>query len=491
MPENQGTQVNKNIAQELLGELAHGTHNAHFEVRGDGIYRGDRLIIPIVIEYVNVIDDVGGPRYVVRFKVTAPPMELTCDGDLDEVYECVKSHVYVLESHIARNALMYALFKWTREHDSPEQPQTKVAAMDAFRELVNKILSTAQQVYARLKPSSIEAPGSPHELFNIIQAHPAVLEVIQTVAYGSKVTIDGMLCIPIETLKNKGINVDELPMVDYQELTEVMKSGEFWDTLRQLNINANTTDAQQLSRLLRPSIHQHVNANDRVTKAIKALTGGTPIKRKVKTPQGRVLWAVCTTPPEAIDNDQQNNGGSNGSENGSEARTETHSDKALVTASSATVGATVPATVGSTVNQGESTGQGDTQRSRVFKGQVSLRAFMPQEGSKQASKQVNSKPVEGGVDVSEILRPEVVLKPINDPEALRRAVREFFEPWIIEEPDPRWLRVKRKYTMKLVEAVDKAKSIEELNEMIARIEAEESQELAQLEKELKKQNAKH
>jgi hypothetical protein len=45
--------------------------------------------------------------------------------------------------------------------------------------------------------------------------------------------------------------------------------------------------------------------------------------------------------------------------------------------------------------------------------------------------------------------------------------------------------------MKLVEAVDKAKSIEELNEMIARIEAEESQELAQLEKELKKQNAKH
>jgi hypothetical protein len=356
MPENQGTQVNKNIAQELLGELAHGTHNAHFEVRGDGIYRGDRLIIPIVVEYVNVIDDVGGPRYVVRFKVTAPPLELTCDGDLDEVYECVKSHVYVLESHVARNALMYALFKWTREHDSPEQPQTKVAAMDAFRELVNKILSTAQQVYARLKPSNIEAPGSPYELFNIIQAHPAVLEVIQTVAYGSKVTIDGMLCIPIETLKNKGINVDELPMVDYQELTEVMKSGEFWDTLRQLNINTNTTDAQQLSRLLRPSIHQHVNANDRVTKAIKALTGEAPVRRKVKTPQGRVLWAVCTTPPEAIDNDQQNNG--------SETRTETHSDKALVAVSSATVGATVPATVGSTVNQGESTGQGDTQRSR-------------------------------------------------------------------------------------------------------------------------------
>jgi predicted DNA-binding transcriptional regulator len=45
--------------------------------------------------------------------------------------------------------------------------------------------------------------------------------------------------------------------------------------------------------------------------------------------------------------------------------------------------------------------------------------------------------------------------------------------------------------MKLVEAVDKAKSIEELNEMIARIEEEESKELAQLEKELKKQNAKH
>ncbi|MFP3240832.1 MAG: hypothetical protein RXQ94_06830 [Caldivirga sp.] len=122
------------------------------------------------------------------------------------------------------------------------------------------------------------------------------------------------------------------------------------------------------------------------------------------------------------------------------------------------------------------------------KGQVSLKAFMPQGESRQASKQVNSKPVEGGVDVSEILRPEVVLKPINDPEALRRAVREFFEPWIIEEPDPRWLRVKRKYTMKLVEAVDKAKSIEELNEMIARIEAEESQELAQLEQELHRQS---
>ncbi|MFP3241008.1 MAG: hypothetical protein RXQ94_07740, partial [Caldivirga sp.] len=75
------------------------------------------------------------------------------------------------------------------------------------------------------------------------------------------------------------------------------------------------------------------------------------------------------------------------------------------------------------------------------KGQVSLKAFMPQEESKQAPRQA-----EGGVDVSEILRPEVVLKPINDPEALRRAVREFFEPWIIEEPDPRWLRVKRKYT---------------------------------------------
>jgi hypothetical protein len=136
-------------------------------------------------------------------------------------------------------------------------------------------------------------------------------------------------------------------------------------------------------------------------------------------------------------------------------------------------------------------GQGGAPQNQVFKGQLSLRAFMPQEGSKQASKQAENKSAGGGVDVSEILRPEVVLKPINDPEALRRAVREFFEPWIIEEPDPRWLRVKRKYTMKLVEAVDKAKSIEELNEMIARIEAEERQELAQLEKELKKQNAKH
>jgi hypothetical protein len=131
-------------------------------------------------------------------------------------------------------------------------------------------------------------------------------------------------------------------------------------------------------------------------------------------------------------------------------------------------------------------GQGGAPQNWVFKGQLSLRAFMPQGESRQASKQVNSKPAEGGVDVSEILRPEVVLKPINDPEALRRAVREFFEPWIIEEPDPRWLRVKRKYTMKLVEAVDKAKSIEELNEMIARIEEEESQELAQLEQELKR-----
>jgi hypothetical protein len=122
------------------------------------------------------------------------------------------------------------------------------------------------------------------------------------------------------------------------------------------------------------------------------------------------------------------------------------------------------------------------------KGQVSLKAFMPQEESRQASRQAGGKPAGGGVDVSEILRPEVVLKPINDPETLRRAVREFFEPWIIEEPDPRWLRVKRKYTMKLVEAVDKAKSIEELNEMIARIEAEESQELAQLEQELHRQS---
>ncbi|MFP3316068.1 MAG: hypothetical protein RXN91_06980 [Caldivirga sp.] len=146
-----------------------------------------------------------------------------------------------------------------------------------------------------------------------------------------------------------------------------------------------------------------------------------------------------------------------------------------------------------------SMGQGNAQHQQSqaptqvheAKGQLSLKAFMPQEGSKQASKQTENKSAGGGVDVSEILRPEVVLKPINDPEALRRAVREFFEPWIIEEPDPRWLRVKRKYTMKLVEAVDKARSIEELNEMIARIEEEESKELAQLEKELKKQNAKH
>jgi len=141
-----------------------------------------------------------------------------------------------------------------------------------------------------------------------------------------------------------------------------------------------------------------------------------------------------------------------------------------------------------------SVGQGNAQQSQALtqvheaKGQVSLKAFMPQGESRQASKQTENKSAkDGGVDVSEILRPEVVLKPINDPEALRRAVREFFEPWIIEEPDPRWLRVKRKYTMKLVEAVDKAKSIEELNEMIARIEEEESKELAQLEKELKKQ----
>ncbi|MFP3241192.1 MAG: hypothetical protein RXQ94_08675 [Caldivirga sp.] len=141
-----------------------------------------------------------------------------------------------------------------------------------------------------------------------------------------------------------------------------------------------------------------------------------------------------------------------------------------------------------------SMGQGNAQHQQSqaltqvheAKGQVSLKSFMPQEGSRQASRQVGGKPAGGGVDVSEILRPEVVLKPINDPEALRRAVREFFEPWIIEEPDPRWLRVKRKYTMKLVEAVDKAKSIEELNEMIARIEEEESQELAQLEQELGK-----
>jgi len=36
-------------------------------------------------------------------------------------------------------------------------------------------------------------------------------------------------------------------------------------------------------------------------------------------------------------------------------------------------------------------GQGGAPQNQVFKGQVSLKAFMPQEGSKQASKQVNSK----------------------------------------------------------------------------------------------------
>jgi ribosomal protein S7 len=302
----QGTDLTK----EFLKEMVKRSSAQNFEIRDDGIYRGDKMIMPVVVEDVQVIDDVDGIRYIVRLRSTVPPKELTCVGDLDDVYECVKSQVPVLNSHIARNALMHAIYIWLDKHGTRQAEP--VTAMDKFFKLINEILAVAQLIYSRLKPSVEKVPSNSAALYGIIAENPAVTEAIQKIAYGAKVTVDGLLCIPIETLKGMNINVEELEMsaIEYKQLIEVVKTQEFKTALELLGIAAQEDQAeltiQRLNSKLRAinnnKLKSIINNQDPLAKAVKALMGLAPIKHKVKTPQGRTLWALCMAPPRGGDN---------------------------------------------------------------------------------------------------------------------------------------------------------------------------------------------
>jgi hypothetical protein len=256
------------------------------------------------------MEGVDGIRYSVRFKATVPFMELICEGDLDEVYECVKRQIPILNSHIARNALMHAIYIWLDQHGARQAE--KATAIDNFNKLINEILAVAQLTYSRLKPSVERVPSNPAALYGIIAENPSVLEAIQNVAYGAKVTVDGILCIPIETLKGMNMNVEELETmsISYQELTETMKAQEFKTALGLLGLDLQEKQAeltiQRLTNALREiddnKLEHIINSQDPLAKAIKALLGLTPIKHKVKTPQGRTLWALCLAPPLGSDN---------------------------------------------------------------------------------------------------------------------------------------------------------------------------------------------
>jgi uncharacterized protein YqgV (UPF0045/DUF77 family) len=296
----QGTDLTK----EFLREVVRQSSAQSFELKDDGIYRGDKIVIPIVIEDVQLTEDADGIRYIVRLRSTVPPKELTCEGDLDEVYECVKRQVPVLNSHIARNALMHAIYTWLDKHGTRQTERT--TAMDKFNKLINEILAVAQLTYSKLKPSVEKVPSHPEALFGIIAENPSVLVAIQKIAYGAKVTTDNLLCIPIETLKSKDVNVEELEAISisYQELTEVIKTQEFKTALELLD-TAQESQAEltiqkltnALSKLSTKDLEPIINNQDNIAKAIKALLGLTPIKHKVKTPQGRTLWALCLAPP--------------------------------------------------------------------------------------------------------------------------------------------------------------------------------------------------
>jgi uncharacterized protein YqgV (UPF0045/DUF77 family)/ribosomal protein S7 len=306
---NQTQDVNT-LVSEFLKEVSKRLSAQSFELKDDGIYRGDKLIIPVIVEDVQVIDDIDGIRYTVKLKATVPPTELTCEGDLDDVYECVKRQVPVLNSHVARNALMHAIYTWLDQHGARQAEP--VTAMDKFLKLINKILALAQLTYSKLKPSVEKVPSDPAVLFGIIAENPSVLETIQEVAYETKVTVDGILCIPIETLKGMNINVEELEMsaIEYKQLIEVVKTQEFKTALELLGIAAQEDQAeltiQRLNSKLRAidnnKLKSIINNQDPLAKAVKALMGLAPIKHKVKTPQGRTLWALCMAPPRGGDN---------------------------------------------------------------------------------------------------------------------------------------------------------------------------------------------
>jgi uncharacterized protein YqgV (UPF0045/DUF77 family) len=297
----QGTDLTK----EFLKEMVKRSNAQSFELKDDGIYRGDRIVIPIVIEDVQLTEDVDGIRYTVKFRATVPPMELTCEGDLDEVYECVKRQILILNSHIARNALMHAIYTWLDQHGARQTEP--VTALDRFLKLVNEILAVAQLTYSSLKPSVEKVPSDPAALYGIIAENPSALEAIQDVAYGAKVTVDDILCIPIETLRNRGINVKELEAlaIDYKQLTETMKTQEFRTALGLLGLDLQEKQTeltiQRLNSKLREidteKLGPIINSQDNTAKAIKALMGLIPIKHRIKTPQGLTRTALCLAPP--------------------------------------------------------------------------------------------------------------------------------------------------------------------------------------------------
>jgi hypothetical protein len=292
------------LAREFLGEMVRRSSAQSFELKDDGIYRGDKLIIPVVPEDVQLTEDINGIRYTVKLKATVPPKELTCSGDLDEVYECVKRQVPVLNSHVARNALMHAIYTWLDKHGIRQAEP--VTAMDKFLKLINEILGVAQLTYSKLKPSVEKSPSDPAALFGIIAENPAVTEAIQKVAYGAKVTTDGILCIPIETLRSMGINTDELEAlaIDYKQLTETMKTPEFRTALELLGTAQESQTeltiqklTNALSILSTKNLEPIINNQDNIARAIKALMGLTPIKHRIKTPQGLTRTALCLAPP--------------------------------------------------------------------------------------------------------------------------------------------------------------------------------------------------
>jgi uncharacterized protein YqgV (UPF0045/DUF77 family) len=296
------------LASEFLKEMVRRSSAQNFEIKDDGVYRGDKMVIPVVVEDVQVIDDVNGIRYAVKLKATVPPIELTCEGDLDDVYDCVKRQIPILNSHVARNALMFAIYTWLDKHGARQAEP--VTAMDKFIKLINEILGVAQLTYSKLKPSVEKVPSDSAALYGIIAENPSVLEAIQKVAYGAKVTTDNLLCVPIETLRSKDVNVEELEAlaIDYKQLAETMKTQEFRTALELLG-TAQESQAeftiQRLANAFRTidakNLEPIINSHDDIAKAIKALMGLIPIKHRIKTPQGLTRTALCMAPPRVSD----------------------------------------------------------------------------------------------------------------------------------------------------------------------------------------------
>jgi len=172
-------------------------------------------------------------------------------------------------------------------------------------------LAVAQLTYSKLKPSVEKVPSNPEALFGIIAENPSVLEAIQKIAYGARVTTDNLLCIPIETLKSKDVNVEELEAmgISYQELTEVIKTQEFKTALELLDTAQESQTeftiqklTNALSKLSTKDLEPIINNQDNTAKAIKALMGLAPIKHRIKTPQGLTRTALCLAPPQGDTN---------------------------------------------------------------------------------------------------------------------------------------------------------------------------------------------